>query len=144
SDRIGRKPLLFISLLLGLIFFRPIFTEMYKTADVKNKVENIAAEIIDRKTDLLNTKNNDSLVTTTTTHFYTDGTTSKEVKNETISFGKKGRFEIVESIKMNNADKWLLILLIVVMMIITSMSYGPLAAFLVEMFPLKIRYTSMS
>ncbi len=35
-------------------------------------------------------------------------------------------------------------LIIVIMVIYVTMVYGPIAAFLVEMFPTKIRYTSMS
>src|SRR5262249_927372 len=34
--------------------------------------------------------------------------------------------------------------IIVIMVIYVTMVYGPIAAFLVEMFPTKIRYTSMS
>jgi hypothetical protein len=37
-----------------------------------------------------------------------------------------------------------MILLIAVMVLFVTMVYGPIAAFLVEMFPTKIRYTSMS
>ena len=36
------------------------------------------------------------------------------------------------------------ILLLVIMVIYVTMVYGPIAAFLVELFPTKIRYTSMS
>jgi hypothetical protein len=35
-------------------------------------------------------------------------------------------------------------LILVVMVLYVTMVYGPIAAFLVEMFPTKIRYTSMS
>ena len=35
-------------------------------------------------------------------------------------------------------------LLLVIMLIYVTMVYGPIAAFLVELFPTKIRYTSMS
>ena len=35
-------------------------------------------------------------------------------------------------------------LILVIMVIYVTMVYGPIAAFLVEMFPTKIRYTSMS
>jgi hypothetical protein len=35
-------------------------------------------------------------------------------------------------------------LILVLMVIFVTMVYGPIAAFLVEMFPTKIRYTSMS
>src|SRR5918998_5131774 len=36
------------------------------------------------------------------------------------------------------------LLLLVVMLIYVTMVYGPIAAFLVELFPTRIRYTSMS
>lgn len=39
---------------------------------------------------------------------------------------------------------WKFILLVFVMILFVTMVYGPIAAFLVEMFPTKIRYTSMS
>src|SRR5262249_32314707 len=40
---------------------------------------------------------------------------------------------------------WIMTLLILVVMVIyVTMVYGPIAAFLVELFPTKIRYTSMS
>jgi len=37
-----------------------------------------------------------------------------------------------------------IVLLLVVMMIYVCMVYGPMAAFLVDLFPTRIRYTSMS
>ena len=44
-----------------------------------------------------------------------------------------------------NAINWPMTMLILfVMLIYVTMVYGPIAAFLVEMFPTKIRYTSMS
>ena len=44
-----------------------------------------------------------------------------------------------------NAINWPMTLLILfIMMIYVTMVYGPIAAFLVELFPTKIRYTSMS
>src|SRR6202022_4251097 len=36
------------------------------------------------------------------------------------------------------------VLILVIMMIYVTMVYGPIAAFLVELFPTRIRYTSMS
>jgi hypothetical protein len=39
---------------------------------------------------------------------------------------------------------WKMILLVFVQILFVTMVYGPIAAFLVEMFPTKIRYTSMS
>ena len=41
-------------------------------------------------------------------------------------------------------NKPMVVLLIVILVLIATMAYGPLAALLVEMFPTRIRYTSMS
>ncbi|HKP25829.1 MAG TPA: MFS transporter [Dongiaceae bacterium] len=41
-------------------------------------------------------------------------------------------------------NKPMILLILVIMMIYVTMVYGPIAAFLVELFPTKIRYTSMS
>jgi hypothetical protein len=41
-------------------------------------------------------------------------------------------------------NEWIVILVIVLTQVFTAMCYGPLAAMLVELFPARIRYTSMS
>jgi len=43
-----------------------------------------------------------------------------------------------------NPNTFMLTLLIFIQVIYVTMVYGPIAAFLVELFPTKIRYTSMS
>ena len=48
------------------------------------------------------------------------------------------------NIVLTQPIKWKFIFLVWVMIIFVTMAYGPIAAFLVEMFPTKIRYTSMS
>ena len=51
----------------------------------------------------------------------------------------------VEVVKNITDDvKWHLILMVLIQVLFVTMVYGPIAAFLVEMFPVKIRYTSMS
>jgi MFS family permease len=45
---------------------------------------------------------------------------------------------------LGSSSFWQLILLVFVQILFVTMVYGPIAAFLVEMFPTKIRYTSMS
>jgi MFS family permease len=51
---------------------------------------------------------------------------------------------IKQAITVNPDTRWLLICLVFIQVVFVTMVYGPIAAFLVEMFPLKIRYTSMS
>jgi hypothetical protein len=45
---------------------------------------------------------------------------------------------------LQNSVAWKLILLVFVQVIFVTMVYGPIAAYLVEAFPAKIRYTSLS
>lgn len=144
SDRIGRKFILMTGLLMAVLFFRPIFERMYQTTNLRNKVENKPAKQMNVKREMLPKPGTDSLITITTLRFYADGTRCQEIKREVISAGKTDNPEIRTSIKLNNSDKWKLIFLIFQMMFIFTMAYGPLAAFIVEMFPLRIRYTSMS
>ena len=142
SDRIGRKFILMFALFLAITCLRPIFGFMYNTINLEVKTENKSVQTTETNRQLLS--NSDSLITKTTTFFYTDGTTCKEIKKETIRAGKSIKNEITKTIKMNNHDRWIIILMITLMTIINSIGYGPLAAFLVEMFPLKIRYSSLS
>jgi hypothetical protein len=45
---------------------------------------------------------------------------------------------------IGNATAWKLILLVFVQVVFVTMVYGPIAAYLVEAFPAKIRYTALS
>jgi MFS family permease len=51
---------------------------------------------------------------------------------------------IVPAAEATNADATILTLLVFVQLIFVTMVYGPIAAYLVEAFPAKIRYTSLS
>jgi len=82
SDKIGRKPIMLAGLLLAIIAYRPIYEKMYQTANLKNKEEITAQTKVAIKAALLANSSTDSLITTTTNKFYTDGTTYKEVKNK--------------------------------------------------------------
>ena len=52
--------------------------------------------------------------------------------------------DITKTIKINDSDTGILIWMIFIQLLFVTMAYGPIAAFLVELFPVKIRYTSMS
>jgi hypothetical protein len=87
----------------------------------------------------------------TTNKAFTDGTTVEEIKTIHLDNGKvilddKGKEKIETKVtkKIIDSDRWLLVFLVFIQVIFVTMVYGPIAAFLVEMFPTKIRYTSMS
>ncbi|NTS40883.1 MHS family MFS transporter [Flavisolibacter sp. BT320] len=131
SDKWGRKNIMMVGMLLGVLLYRPIFDRLYTVADVTHK--NIAATTS-------STANNASLESVTTVlKDFEDGS-----KLKTTATQKDGKAEVKNEITVNESDKWQMIILIFVMVLFVTMVYGPIAAFLVELFPTRIRYTSMS
>ena len=94
----------------------------------------------------LNAATGDSVVTKTVVKAFTDGNTYKEVTKTT--FGKdrsaKPKEEKVKTTWLSSGNFWLVAMLVLIQIIYVTMVYGPIAAFLVELFPTRIRYTSMS
>ncbi len=139
SDRVGKKPILMIGLFLGIFGFRPVFDLIYQTGDLQKKVEKSAAMTVNVKQQSLPDK--DQLTITSTQHFYTDGTIVTEIKKQTLHIIKP---DISKVIKLSDADERKVVFFVFLLMIVVSMAHGVCAAFLVDMFPLKIRYTSLS
>ncbi|MEY3589681.1 MAG: hypothetical protein RLZZ466_201 [Bacteroidota bacterium] len=129
SDKIGRKGIMMAGMIIAVFSYRPIFDQMYKTVDVTNKTVVPGSEKMVQKGK-----------TTTMTKEFTDGSSYKNVMTEV----SPDKTESKISIKINNADQWSLIAYVFCLISFVTMAYGPIAAFLVEMFPTKIRYTSMS
>jgi MFS family permease len=134
SDKVGRKYIMMSGMLLAILFYRPIYKMMYNTTDISYKTE-----IVEKTTKSIENKNGGSY-TATTQKTYTDGTTAVEKKSYVAN--KEAQTSI--SVTINSSDEWTLIFLVFIQVLFVTMVYGPIAAFLVEMFPTKIRYTSMS
>ncbi|MBD2701710.1 MHS family MFS transporter [Spirosoma sp. BT702] len=138
SDRIGRKSIMLAGMLLGIVTYRPIYDKMYSLTDLSKQQEVVDARTIDRKQVKLG--NGDTQITTTTTHIYTDGLIAKDVEKTATS----AKPELTKSVTLPDGSFWLMVLLVFVQVVYVTMVYGPIAAFLVELFPTRIRYTSMS
>ncbi|AEA42678.1 MFS transporter [Fluviicola taffensis] len=148
SDKIGRKKIMLAGMLLAIICYRPIYRLMYERTNVENKKELIVSTKTDASATLV-ASGTDSLYATTTN--YSDGTVWNQKKtvhldkeNEVIIAAGKPRIDTKTSINIPSSDKWFLTFLVFIQVIFVTMVYGPIAAFLVEMFPVQIRYTSMS
>ncbi len=148
SDKVGRKYIMMGGMLLAILLYRPIYKSMYSTTNVEKKTEIVAqttflSELKENKKHVL-----DSIQTTTKS--YTDGTKLLVIQTFSLENGKvqivdgKPKTESKTTVTINSNDNWMLIFLIFIQVIFVTMVYGPIAAFLVEMFPVKIRYTSMS
>ena len=138
SDKVGRKVIMMSGIFLAIICYRPIYKEMYNLSDLNRK------QIISEQTVIKEIPATTTAPAITIVHdTYTDGT-------KTVSEYKTGTYRD-KNAKANKiavtlaADQmWLLVFLVFFQIIFVTMVYGPIAAFLVELFPTRIRYTSLS
>jgi len=114
SDRIGRKKLMMSALLLSVIFYIPIYKGMQQAAG--NNVVSVSS-VKDKVTGAVKL-----------TPLTIDEATGKTVPAKVAE----------------NANHPMLILYVWLQVILVCMIYGPIAAYLVEAFPAKVRYTSVS
>ncbi len=159
SDKVGRKWIMLTGMLLGVVFYRPIFGTMLKAADAKEWVAKNENMIISPdpttiiKTDTIKKEDKTVFVN----HYkirwaLEDNTQFTENRADTVVSGKDGlgaylkkdAKPVYDNKVLITSLKWKFIFLVWVMIIFVTMAYGPIAAFLVELFPTKIRYTSMS
>jgi MFS family permease len=70
--------------------------------------------------------------------------TSGEAKHKSHINGISEKPNVAVVKNITSSTMWFLVVMIFIQVIFVTMVYGPIAAFLVEMFPVKIRYTSMS
>ena len=137
SDKIGRKSIMMTGMLLAILLYRPIYKTMYETVDLKYKV--ISKTMPDETA--VDDKKHQKHITSICE--YSDGTHVKTVSTTDLA-KENAKPELKTTLTINNHDRWMLVFLVFIQVIFVTMVYGPIAAFLVEMFPTKIRYTSMS
>jgi MFS family permease len=140
SDKVGRKYIMMIGLLLAVVSYRPIYKQMYSLADVKAKHELTELKNISLSTAI---SEGDTIRTRKEIHTFSDETVFNEVTIETRHIGVI-KSEVKKEVILSSSAKWLMVALIFVQVFLVTMVYGPVAAFLVELFPTRIRYTSMS
>jgi MFS family permease len=146
SDKVGRKWIMMAGMLLAIVTYKPLFGKLLELSDAKLKTEIADKKIVSTSSRLI-TGTADSLRKTTTNNFYTDGMQMTEVKTDTL-YAQPGKSTVKPDIKISKIissnDFWMMVGIVFIMILYVTMVYGPIAAFLVEMFPTKIRYTSMS
>lgn len=149
SDKVGRKWIMLTGMLLGVVCYRPIYQYFLDVTNVKKMQKtmllNESAPMVERG--LVNDKQ-DSLITTTVTKTLTNGMTFKESKVEVIPEDVLATVPepetVIKDVTLSSKSYIMVILLVFFQVVLVTMVYGPIAAFLVELFPTQIRYTSMS
>ena len=153
SDKIGRKWIMMLGMLLGILTYNTIFKSFLTDSSIEAITKNTTIkeeQVISSKYEFKR-KDYDSVHTTVTKRIFFNGASIKETKTDTCVRSMYMYKYIPPKSKISFSDKVLpsatyrkFILLVFFLILYVTMVYGPIAAFLVEMFPTKIRYTSMS
>lgn len=167
SDRVGRKWIMLAGMLLGVLAYRPIYKTFLSLTSAANRSERVDALRTTKSDAVYSADHKDKKKMYRTTVYdtvYTDGARYKYTKTDTLFQSPEARplntrppvsaalsYErisekpgVVIEKTLDNATHWKLIWLVFIQILFVTMVYGPIAAFLVEMFPTRIRYTSMS
>ncbi len=166
SDKIGRKWIMMTGMALAIFTYRPIFSIFLRDTNVKELIKtNVAIKEQVLKSDTIKI-NLFNYIEHTVNKMSVNGISFSREKFDTVYFTgtlypplstmgptnmNELKKEIVEDTKpkysniiLPSSIYWKFIGLVFLLILYVTMVYGPIAAFLVEMFPTKIRYTSMS
>jgi len=122
SDRIGRKKIMMAGCLVAVVSYIPIYRAMQAVAG-----SNVVTAISQR-----NAVTGAILLTP---QAMVDG--ALQPARQALPYVDFGSF-------VSNPVAWSLILLVFIQVLFVTMVYGPIAAYLVEAFPARIRYTALS
>ncbi len=122
SDRIGRKRIMMLGCLLAAVSYIPIYHAMQHFA---------GSEVVTA----ISQRNATTGAISLTPQTLVNG--ALQPAKEVLPYTSFGSF-------ISTPVAWKLILLVFIQVIFVTMVYGPIAAYLVEAFPAKIRYTALS
>jgi MFS family permease len=123
SDRIGRKWIIMAGCLLAICTYLPIYHAMHEAAG-----SNIAT---------VSSQKNPATGETLLSPMAANDAGELKPAPKVLVYSTFGDFT-------SKRQVWLLILLVFIQVLWVTMVYGPIAAYLVEAFPAKIRYTALS
>jgi MFS family permease len=149
SDRVGRKWIMLSGMLLGIVFYRPVYQIFLDDTDMTKTEQKDILQVSDPLVSRLAVENTkDSLITTSAVVTLLNGGSYTKVqsftKYEDAGRGVVAGPDVYKDKKLPTPVFWKFVGLIFFQILLVTMVYGPIAAFLVELFPTKIRYTSMS
>jgi MFS family permease len=150
SDKIGRKWIMLAGMLLGIVTYRPIFAAFLNDTDTRQWLK--PNDNVVKEETSISMSGADSVLKISTTYVTADKNYFTRVITDTLTKGRDELTHIVNANKravyinkrLNSSNYFKFVFLVWLLIIYVTMVYGPIAAFLVEMFPTRIRYTSMS
>ena len=135
SDRVGRKRIMMAGCVIAALAYMPIYAAMQRAVP-PTKDFALGQPTIERAIDPVTKKE----TVTAVSKGERDGFTIVKKEIQPPKKGVNPNYQIVPT----TAAFWTLAALVWLQVVFVTMVYGPIAAFLVELFPTRIRYTSMS
>lgn len=145
SDRVGRKWIMLVGMLLAIVTYPVLFRQLLSISDTGSRTE-LASQKEIRTSVAFIGRGRDLVRTSSTLLHYEGGLLVTETQKDTVyASGKAGGKPLLSSSRtLGDSDYWKMVGILFLMVFYVTMVYGPIAAFLVELFPTRIRYTSMS
>jgi len=146
SDTIGRKWIMMTGMLLAIVTYPFLFRQLEGISATTGRAEfTTEKEILSTVAFIGRTK--DLLHTSSSISHYEGGLTVTSSSADTVyASGKapvtKPRVTVTKSV--SGGDYWKMVGILLLMVFSIAMVYGPMGAFLVELFPARLRYTSIS
>lgn len=142
SDKYGRKNIMMLGMFLAVICYRPLFSMMKDICTPPKEAMTVIPTVI--APDVKNSADTTYKLAKFASwngnvYNYAMDTTKYAVKPE----GAK-KPAAKETVYLSSGNFWKVVGIVSILVLFVTMVYGPIAAFLVEMFPTRIRYTSMS
>ena len=139
SDKWGRKWIMLTGMLLGGLLYIPIYKQIAEQANWKSWQEK--EQVVALSEAQINAQSGDSVIVNKYTYANTTVRTEKIEKKKADNYALA---KTTNSLMLPASNIRTLGFLIFLQLLFVTMAYGPIAAFLVELFPVQIRYTSMS
>ena len=136
-------------MLLAIVTYRPIFSTFLNDTSITKWIGGNP----ERKGELkiikgINASTRDSTLTYKQVYTLGNGNLFTRVEVDTVFANKAKNVStskpFYENKHLSSQIYWKFVFLVFILILYVTMAYGPVAAFLVELFPTKIRYTSMS
>jgi MFS family permease len=137
SDRFGRKWIMLTGMALAACTYMSLYKGMAAQADWKTWEERIAPPI-DASEPVF------SPVVTTTYEYVNGGSRIEKIEYSNKPEDNHKILKTTNTIRLPQKNIFMIGLFIFIQLLFVCMAYGPIAAFLVELFPPEIRYTSLS
>ena len=140
SDKYGRKWIMLTGMGLAACLYMPIYHGMAKQADYENWTRVVNDTLMSEvKVDSV------SQIQTVTSYLsYTNGARRIEKLEYSLKQTNNKVAKMTSTNHLPAKNIFIIGLLIFLQLVFVCMAYGPIAAFLVELFPPEIRYTSLS